>query len=186
MRVRGREAPQVVAAFRLLILTGCRLGEIQTLKWSHVNGDRLMLPDSKTGAKTVYLGAAAVAVLGALSRDQENEYVIAGEIPKRYWTDLQRPWRRLRSRAGLDGLRIHDLRHSFASSAVGGGESLPMIGKLLGHKQVQTTALCAPRRRSGEACGGEYLFGHRPPVGADAGAFNNLIACNRESPHECR
>jgi integrase len=136
----GTESPQVIAAFRLLILTGCRLGEIQTLKWSHVNGGRLMLPDSKTGAKTVYLGAAAIAVLDALPRDPENEYVIAGENPKRYWTDLQRPWRRLRARAGLDGLRIHDLRHSFASSAVGGGESLPMIAKLLGHTQVQTTA----------------------------------------------
>jgi integrase len=134
------ESPYVLAAFGLLILTGCRLGEIQTLQWQHVEGDSLALPDSKTGAKRVYLGKAAQDILARIPRTEGNPYVIAGEIDGQYWTDLQRPWRRIRKAAGLDDVRIHDLRHSFASSAVAMGEHLPMIGKLLGHRLVQTTA----------------------------------------------
>ena len=82
---------------------------------------------------------AAVRVLSALPRESDNPWVIAGKKAGSHLTDLQHPWRRIRARAGLDGVRIHDLRHSFASRAVALGESLPMIGKLLGHTQVQTT-----------------------------------------------
>lgn len=134
------EAKSAVAAIRLLILTGCRLGEIQTLKWSYVSGDTLHLPDSKTGAKKVYLGPSAVEALSKIERQPNNEYVISGKVEGQHLTDLQRPWRRIRKRAGLPDVRIHDLRHSFASGAVAIGEHLPMIGKLLGHTQVQTTA----------------------------------------------
>lgn len=134
------ESKSAVAAIELLILTGCRLGEIQTLKWSYVNGNSLILPDSKTGPKTVYLGQAAMDVLSGIERLPDNEYVITGNVPGQYLTDLERPWRRIRARAGLSDVRIHDLRHTFASGAIAIGESLPMIGKLLGHSQVQTTA----------------------------------------------
>ena len=75
-----------------------------------------------------------------LPRDSDNLWVIAGRKPGAHLTDLQHPWRRIRARAGLGDVRIHDLRHSFASRALALGESLPMIGKLLGHTQVQTTA----------------------------------------------
>jgi integrase len=136
----GSESAAAIAAFRLLILTGCRLMEIQTLKWDYIKGDRLALPDSKTGAKTVMLGLAAVKVLEGIPRIAGNPYVITGKVPGSHLGDLQHPWRRLRAKAKLTDVRIHDLRHSFASSAVGLGESLPMIGKLLGHSQVQTTA----------------------------------------------
>jgi integrase len=136
----GTETIYAVAAFQLLALTGCRLGEIQTLKWDYVQGSLLILPDSKTGAKRVPLGQAAMNVLNGLPRQPGNPYVIAGKLPASYLADLERPWRRIRARAGLSDVRIHDLRHSFASSAVGLGESLPVIGKLLGHNQVQTTA----------------------------------------------
>jgi len=140
LEVSGEEPLPPIHCIRLLILTGCRLGEIQTLKWSYVQGNRLRLPDSKTGAKSVYLGPAALEALGKIERLDDNPYVVTGKLPGTHLTDMQRPWRRIRRRAGLDDLRIHDLRHSFASSAVGMGESLPMIGKLLGHSQVQTTA----------------------------------------------
>ncbi|MFC7334789.1 tyrosine-type recombinase/integrase [Rhodocista pekingensis] len=151
----GSESVHVIAAIRLLILTGCRLGEIQTLKWEHVHPGHLALPDSKTGAKKVYLGEAAMAVLAAVPRLPGNPYVICGAVDGQHLKEIQRPWRRLRMRAGLPDLRIHDLRHSFASAAVGMGESLPMIGKLLGHTQVQTTARYAhladdPLRASSE------------------------------------
>jgi integrase len=134
------ETASAIAAIRLLLLTGCRLGEIMTLKWEHVHNDELRLPDSKTGAKVVHIGGAARAVLERLDRSPGNPYVIAGKKSGANLTDLQPPWQRIRQRAGLENVRLHDLRHSFASGAVALGESLPMIGKLLGHTQVQTTA----------------------------------------------
>ena len=136
----GTASRSAVTAIRLLILTGCRLAEIQTLKWSYVKGNVIELPDSKTGAKTIYLGTSALAVLASVERLPDNGHVITGKFPGRHLTDLQRPWRRIRKRAGLEGVRIHDLRHTFASHAVSNGEGLPMLGKLLGHTQVQTTA----------------------------------------------
>lgn len=135
----GTETLHVAAAFKLLLFTGCRLAEIQTLKWAYIR-DNIHLPDSKTGAKTVYLNEAAHAVLRSLPRADGNPYVIVGAIEGQPVTDLQKPWRRIRARAALEDVRIHDLRHSFASAAVGAGMSLPMIGKLLGHSTPQTTA----------------------------------------------
>lgn len=134
-----REAANCI---RLLLLTGCRLGEIQKLKWEFVDlkAGVLRLPDSKTGAKLVPIGEAAISAFKGIVKVKDNPYVITGQIEGHHLTDMQRPWRRLRKRAGLDGLRIHDLRHSFASDALQLGEDLPMIGKLLGHTQVQTTA----------------------------------------------
>ncbi|OUR77588.1 integrase [Alphaproteobacteria bacterium 46_93_T64] len=140
IEVKGTESQSAINCIRLLILTGCRLGEIQTLKWEYVQGSSAWLPDSKTGAKRVYLGPAAVEVLNTIERLPNNPYVITGKLQGSYLTDMQKPWRRIRKVAKIEDVRMHDLRHSFASSAVGLGESLPMIGKLLGHQQVQTTA----------------------------------------------
>ena len=131
--------PFQAAAYRLLILTGCRLGEIQTLKWEYLTPDLILLPESKTGARRIPLPPAARAVLAALPRDPDNPYVIQGHNPGQHNTDLQRPWRRVRARAGLIDVRIHDLRHTYASNAVGSGLSIQMVGKLLGHTQIQTT-----------------------------------------------
>lgn len=136
----GSDSQSAINAIRLLILTGCRLGEIQTLKWEFIRGNTIWLPDSKTGAKRVYLGPAALEVLSSIDPIPGNSYVITGKQPGSHLTDMQKPWRRIRKAADLDDLRIHDLRHSFASVAVGMGESLPMIGKLLGHNHVQTTS----------------------------------------------
>jgi integrase len=138
----GEETKSCVNAYRLLMFTGCRLGEIQKLEWAHVklNAQELHLPDSKTGAKTVYLGEAAVAVLKKIKKLDDNPYVITGKKDGNYLTDLQHPWRRIRAKAKLDDVRIHDLRHSFASNAIALGISLSMVGKLLGHTQIQTTA----------------------------------------------
>ena len=138
----GSETASAIAAVRLLMLTGCRLSEIQKLRWEHVDlgASELRLPDTKTGAKVVYLGDPAIAVLERIDRRDGNPWVIAGRKPGSHLTDLQHPWRRIRARAGLDDVRIHDLRHSFASGGLLVGEGLPMIGKLLGHTQVQTTA----------------------------------------------
>ena len=138
----GSETASAIAAIRLLMLTGCRLSEIQKLRWEHVDLEvgELRLPDTKTGAKVVYLGEPAITVLRDIQRQDDNPWVIAGRKERGHLTDLQHPWRRIRTRAGLDDVRIHDLRHSFASGGLLVGEGLPMIGKLLGHTQVQTTA----------------------------------------------
>jgi integrase len=138
----GSETQSAVDAIRLLMLTGGRLSEIMTLKWVYVDikARELRLPDSKTGAKTVHFGKMAVDVLKSIRRLDENPYVITGKKEGGRLTDLQHPWRRIRAMAGLDDVRIHDLRHSYASGALALGEGLPMIGKLLGHTQVQTTA----------------------------------------------
>ena len=140
LREVEEEMPSAVAAFRLLLLTGCRMSEIRDLRWEYVKGDCIELPDAKTGGRVVPLGPEARAVLSAIPRDEDNPWVIAGRLPGSHLTDLQRPWRRIRKQADLEGVRIHDLRHSFASRALALGESLTMIGKLLGHTQVQTTA----------------------------------------------
>jgi len=136
------ETQSAVDAIRLLMLTGCRLGEIVTLQWAHVDikTRELRLPDSKTGAKIVHFGKTAADVLQGIEKLDDNPYVITGKKPGSHLTDLQHPWRRIRARAKLDEVRIHDLRHSYASGALALGEGLPMIGKLLGHTQVQTTA----------------------------------------------
>lgn len=138
----GSESQSAVDAIRLLMLTGCRLGEIMTLKWNYVDlkARELRLPDSKTGAKIVHFGKAAADVVKGIEKLEDNPYVITGKKEGSRLTDLQHPWRRIRAKAGLDDVRIHDLRHSYASGALALGEGLPMIGKLLGHTQVQTTA----------------------------------------------
>jgi integrase len=142
MEQQGMELASAIAAVRLLMLTGCRLGEIMRLKWEYVDFENgaLRLPDSKTGAKTVHLGQPALDVLKSIYRIKDNPWVITGTMPGAPLYDLQPFWQRVRARAGLYEVRIHDLRHTFASTAVGAGQGLPIIGKLLGHTQVQTTA----------------------------------------------
>ena len=138
----GTESATAVAAIRLLMLTGCRLSEITSLRWEDVSleAGELRLRDSKTGAKVVHLGGPAVAVLRGIERAKGNPWVIAGRRPGTRIASLHFPWSRIRRRAGLDDVRLHDLRHSFASGGLLVGEGLPMIGKLLGHSRVTSTA----------------------------------------------
>jgi integrase len=154
--------PHAAAAIRLLILTGARLREILHLKWEHVDFERgmLLLPDSKTGKKAIVLNAPALYVLANLPRI--GAYVIAGQnagtVDERSRADLKRPWQAIATRAKLDGVRIHDLRHTHASVGAGAGLGLPIIGKLLGHTNATTTARYAhldadPLRRASERIG---------------------------------
>lgn len=178
---RTRISPFAAAALRLLIFTGARLREILHLRWEHVDLERglLLLPDSKTGRKTIILNAPAAAILAELPR--ASQYVIAGDNPKKPRSDLKRPWEVVSRRAGFattteklgpDGkpildragqpvmeeratVRLHDLRHTYASVGAGAGLGLPMIGRLLGHSQAATTQRYAhladdPLRRASE------------------------------------
>ncbi|MGD9979549.1 MAG: tyrosine-type recombinase/integrase [Hyphomonadaceae bacterium] len=133
-----------VACIRLLAFTGCRLREILKLEWAHVDFQNkvLNLPDSKTGKRAVHLTAAALAILRGL-QPTNHKYVIAGETAgqsdERPRADLHRPWKRIVQHAKLDSLRIHDLRHAFASVAVAGQKDIYTVSKMLGHKDIRTT-----------------------------------------------
>ncbi len=125
----------------MLVFTGCRTAEILTLRWDHVDWEHgcLRLPDSKTGAKTVALGAPTVELLHGLPRVDDNPYVFPGTKERAHLVGLQKIWHRLRNRAELPDVRLHDLRHSFASVGAASGDSLLIIGKLLGHKNAAST-----------------------------------------------
>ena len=142
MEAKGRLPVYPAAAIRLLMLTGCRRNEIVELEWKNVDlaAGELCLPDSKTGARLVPLSPPAARVLSELPRIKGNPWVIPGFKPNRHLADLNHYWDRVRERAKLTDVRIHDIRHSFASRALALGESLSMIGKLLGHNKIDTTA----------------------------------------------
>lgn len=141
-RSEGVISEYAIYAIQLLCLTGARLGEILKLKWEYVNWEKgtLDLPDSKTGEKSIYLNEAAKDTLAKIMRQVDNPYVICGAKSGEHIVNLQKSWRRIRSTANLDDVRLHDLRHTFASIAVSSGMSLPLIGALLGHSQPRTTA----------------------------------------------
>ena len=134
--------PYPSAAIKLLLLTGCRKGEIVNLCWDHVDFERecLRLADSKTGAKVVYLNAPARALLCDLPRTANTSRVVPGARADSSGPAIDKVWSRVRGAAGLTDVRLHDLRHSFASVGAAGGLSLPVIGALLGHKHAATTA----------------------------------------------
>ena len=144
--------PPAIAAIRLLALTGCRRGEILNLGWDDVDrtaGD-LRLRDAKAGPRMVPLTRPVLRVLDAIPRSEDNPWVIAGQRPGKPLTGLHHYWRPIRERAGLPDVRIHDLRHSYASRALALGESLYTIGKLLGHTSVATSARYAHLMREAE------------------------------------
>lgn len=160
MALAEQEAAGVRAAsaVRLLVLTGCRQSEIRTLQWRDYRARHLFLPDSKAGPRTIWLSDAARAVLDCLTRTDRWVFPSStgtGAMP----TDtLYACWRKVRSSTGLEDIRLHDLRHSYASFALRGGESVPTIGRLLGHRDPATTLRYihfadAALREAGEAIG---------------------------------
>lgn len=142
IEAEGSAWPPAIAAIRLLILSGCRRNEILSLRWDDVDrtSGELRLRDAKTGGRMVPLTPSAAAVLDAIPRVPDNPWVIAGKKPGKHLRNVNDLWYRLRVRADLNDVRLHDLRHSWASRALALGESLSMIGRLLGHTQVQSTA----------------------------------------------
>ena len=132
------EKPLEVAVISLLALTGCRRGEILNLTWAEVQGRKLKLTDSKTGPRIVWLGQEARTVLNRLTRGKKHERVFPFDVQPASAIDSF--WRNLRAKAGLKDVRLHDLRHNYASLAARSSETLPMIGSLLGHRALGSTA----------------------------------------------
>jgi integrase len=158
----GTELPSVVRAIRLLAFTGMRRSEVLSLKWEYLNAARscLHLPDSKTGQKIVQIAAPALDLLLNGERLEGNPYVCPGLRPGASLVGVDKAWRRIRERAGLVGVRLHDLRHSFASAGAAAGFGLPVIGRLLGHHSAATTSRYAhfaddPLRAAAERIGGQ-------------------------------
>jgi integrase len=166
--------PVGVAALRFLLLSGWREGEALTLGWDHVDFGRgvATLPDTKVGRSVRQLGAPALAVLDSMRayRQAGNRFVFPGAKPGSHFTDTARVWDAVRNAAGLPEIRLHDLRHAFASVAASGGLTLTLIGSLLGHTDASTTARYAhlvesSRKRAAEmtstavadALGGGYV-----------------------------
>jgi integrase len=149
-----------VAALRLLIFTGCRLREILDCKWEYLDLERgvLFLPKSKTGKRTVILNGPALAVLKSLPR--VSAYMLPGADLEKPLADIKRLWKAALRRARITDLRIHDLRHTFASFGVGGNMALPIVGKLLGQTQAASTNRYAhlandPLRRASQQIAGQ-------------------------------
>ncbi|MFD0985502.1 tyrosine-type recombinase/integrase [Methyloligella solikamskensis] len=152
--------PFAVAILKLLIFTGARRGEIEALKWKEVDLEAgyLRLADSKTGQKAILLSAGALEVLSQVQRFEGREHVFPSSSGDGYFVGTPKAWRKIREAAGLADVRIHDLRHSFASIAVSGGASLPIVGALLGHSDSSTTQRYAhlhddPLKAASEAAG---------------------------------
>ena len=143
LAVAEREGANIYAvnAIRLLALTGCRKSEILSLKWDYVDWEHscARLPDSKSGARVVPLGAAALEVLALLPRTGAHPFVFPSNRSDGHFIGLQKFWEKIREQADFPGVRLHDLRHGFASVAVSGGDSLYLVGKVLGHLQARTT-----------------------------------------------
>lgn len=135
---------KAIAIIRLLALTGGRLSEISALQWSYVRLDDecIVLPDSKTGAKIIRLGAPALQLLVGLTGSLATGpvFVFPNEKGTGSYQGVAKIWRLVRAAAEIKDVRLHDLRHSFASVGVSRGESLPIIGALLGHADAKSTS----------------------------------------------
>ena len=193
----GSAWPAAVAAIRLLMLTGCRRQEIATLQWDDVDrtAGHLRLQDSKTGSRMIPLTPTALEVLDGIRPVPGNSWVFVGRKQGAHVSQLTSHWHRLRAKMprSLHDVRLHDLRHSYASHALALGESLSMIGKLLGHTSMGTTARYAHLARDTEKASAakvaatieadilpDALAGGSPAGGATL-AVSNALAGNGDS-----
>lgn len=137
----GSEPQTAIDAIRMLIFTGCRVNEILTAQWPYVDWDMqvLILPDSKTGSKTIPLSAPAIQTLKSRPVIEGNPYIFQGYRTGQHFVGLFDVWQRIREKAGIPDVRLHDLRHSYASVGAAAGLGLPIIGALLGHADAATT-----------------------------------------------
>jgi integrase len=134
-------SPYTINAFRLIIYTGCRLGEVLSLKWEDVDlpNNCLRLKDSKTGKRTIPLNEHAIRIISNVQKQADNHYVFCGKKPGTHLVAVQKIWERIRKQAGISDVRIHDLRHSFASFMIMNGLNIFEVSKLLGHADIKTT-----------------------------------------------
>ena len=138
-QLKDIESEYVLSAIQMLILTACRTQEILSLKWEYIDfkNSSMNLPDTKTGERKIYLNPSALHILEKLER--KSEYVFVSRVENKRITTIRLTWKKICKIADLKNVRPHDLRHTFASHAVNNGFSLPIIAKMLGHKDLKTT-----------------------------------------------
>ncbi|MFZ5585982.1 MAG: tyrosine-type recombinase/integrase [Thermodesulfobacteriota bacterium] len=177
----GTGFPPAIAAIRLLLLTGARVGEILGLRWEWVDFERgcAFLPDSKTGKKTIPLGGAALELLQSLPRVAGNPHVLPGDQLGRHLADVNTTWYKVRKAAGLEGVRLHDLRHTAASMGAASGLSLPIIGGILGHRAPATTARYAHLANDPLRAGADIMAG-KVAEALNRPAAPKVVALHRE------
>jgi integrase len=174
MEAEGTLTAMEAAIVRLLALTGCRVGELIDLRWRDVDlkAGVLRLPDSKTGAKVVALGAPAQTVLAALDRGHDADLVFGLKLPRiqHLWNPSTGPkaGQGIRDRAGLPDVRLHDLRHGYGTAAGALGLNAFMIRDLLGHKTVAMTS--------------KYVARNVDPLKAAADVVSGQIAAQMDGP----
>ncbi len=139
LELKGVYEKQCADIVRLLLLTGCRHREICHLKWDMVRGNVLKLPDTKTGPREVYLSEKAVAIIKRQPRNKSGWLFLQQRYPNRPRNDVSDFWRQVRKLADIEDVRVHDLRHTYASHAVMKGVTIPMVSKLLGHRKTSMT-----------------------------------------------
>jgi integrase len=139
--IDSKSSPYTLASLWMLLYTGCRESEVLTLKWKdvHLDDGYLYLEDSKVGVRTIPLNEKAKVVIRSLEKKESNPYVFCGGIPGQHLKETKTTWRKVRKLAGISDVRLHDLRHSFASFALKKGVDLYTVSKLLGHKNIKTT-----------------------------------------------
>ena len=171
------EDPSATNAIRLLLLTGMRKSEVLGLQWRHVDAEHgyLRLPTSKTGAKGVPVGETVIEFLASLPRLAGNPFVFPGRVAGKPFVGLPKVWERLRTRAGLQDVRLHDLRHSFGAAGASSGNSLLLLGSILGHRDPKTTQryahlACDPVRAAADQVSGIIASALATPTPASSGA----------------
>ena len=138
-QLKDVESSYVLDAIQMLIFTGCRTGEILSLKWEYIDFEKscMNLPETKTGKRNILLNPTALSILASL--EKKSEYVFVSREEIKQITTIRLTWKKICKIAGLTDVRPHDLRHTFASYAINNGYSLPIIAKLLGHADTKTT-----------------------------------------------
>ncbi len=175
-----------IAAIWLLALTGCRKNEILSLKWSDIDSRRgfLRFADSKTGAKVLPVAKPVLDYLDTLPRVENNPYVLPGSKEGSHYAGLQQVWEILRVGIGLSDVRLHDLRHSFASVGADEGNSLLVIGRLLGHTKAATTQRYAHLTLDPVKAAAERISGRIASNLLPATSKERIVRCELRLPHE--
>jgi integrase len=135
--------PDACDAVRLLLLTGARRSEILSLEWDWIVGSRAVLKDSKEGPRTIWLNVPARAILDARKGSNSSPFVFPAPKGNGPVKVIDRAWATIRTEAGIGRLRVHDLRHHFASVAVSNGIDIHIVGQVLGHHEIDSTLGCA-------------------------------------------
>ena len=138
-QLRDVESKYILTAIKMLMLTGCRTGEILSLRWEQIDfqTQKMNLLDTKTGARSIHLSPASIDVLHSLPSTEG--YVFKSSIQNKKLTTLRHVWKKICKLAKINDVRVHDLRHTYASYAVSKGYSLPIVSKMLGHADIKTT-----------------------------------------------